>query len=52
MVKIVAGSGPDLLPKLIELVELTKDIKNDGSTTGLEAKMDELIHAIEQITER
>ena len=50
MAKITA-SGPNLLPKLKELVDLTRDIKIDGATTDTNEKLDELIHAVQQITE-
>ncbi len=48
----ITSSGPNLLPKLKELVNLTKDIKIDGSAQETNAKLDELIHAVQQITER
>ena len=48
----ITSSGPNLLPKLKELVDLTRDIKIDGATTETDKKLDELILAIEEITNR
>lgn len=48
----ITSSGPNLLPKMKELVDLTRDIKIDNSTVNLETKMDRLIEAIEEITNR
>ncbi len=48
----ITSSGPNLLPKLKELVDLTRDIKIDGSTQETNEKLEELLHAIQQITER
>jgi len=48
----ITSSGPNLLPKLKELVDLTRNIKQDNSTVELETKMDELIEAVKEITNR
>lgn len=48
----ITSSGPNTLPKLKELVNLTKDIRNNNSTAKLETKMDRLIEAIEEMTSR
>ena len=48
----ITSSGPNLLPKLKELVELTRDIKIDGGTHETNERLEELIHAVQQITER
>ena len=48
----ITSSGPNLLPKLKELVDLTRDIKFQGSTEAVDTKLDELIEAVKEITER
>ena len=48
----ITSSGPSPIPLLKQLVDLTRDIKTDGATTETNTKLEELIHAVEQITER
>ena len=47
----ITSTGPNLLPKMKELVDLTREIKIGNSTVELEVKMDELIEAIKEITD-
>lgn len=48
----ITSSGPNLLPKLKELVDLTRDIRIDGSTTELEKIERNILKAIKEITDR
>lgn len=48
----ITSSGPNLIPILKQLVDLTRDIKFQGGTEELNTKLDELIDAVKEITER
>ena len=48
----ISSTGPGLLAKLKELVELMLDVRNNNSTSNLDVKIEELIEAVREITSR